>query len=107
MPGPGWDWEQRGDTAQLVVDGELDVEAAEVLAHRAVALLDDGQAELVLDMSGVTRCGPAGITALFTMYGRAEERGAQLMLKNLNAPVYRVLDINSATVPRPRTTPDE
>ncbi|GIH13378.1 STAS domain-containing protein [Rugosimonospora africana] len=92
MPGPGFDWERRDDSAELVVDGDLDVEAAEDLASRARALLDDGPTELVLDMSGVTRCGPEGISALFTMYGRAEERGTQLSLRNLNASLYVSLD---------------
>jgi anti-anti-sigma factor len=95
MPGRGFDWERRDDTAELVVHGDLDVEAAEDLAHRARTLLDDGPSELVLDMSGVTRCGPAGISALFTMYGRAEERGTQLSLRNLDASLYVALDAKS------------
>jgi anti-anti-sigma factor len=91
------DWERRGSTAQLVLDGELDGEAAEALAHRAVALLDDDPAELVVDMSGVTLCDCAGITALFRMNGRAEERGIQFVLRNLNASVYRAFDGNRST----------
>ncbi|GAA5177231.1 hypothetical protein GCM10023322_01460 [Rugosimonospora acidiphila] len=95
-----FDWEHSGDTAQLVVDGELDVEAAKVLAQRAGALLDDGPAQLVLEMSGVTRCGPAGITALFEMWGRAEERGARLLLQNLDASVYQALDVDGGKTRR-------
>jgi anti-sigma B factor antagonist len=90
------DWE-RGRSAQLVVDGELDVGTAELLAQRAAALLDDGPVELVVDMSGVTFCDSAGITALFAVCGRAEERGAELVLRNLNASVYRALDASGPT----------
>ena len=94
MAGAGlsFDWERRGDTAQLVVGGQLDLETAQALAHRAVALLDDGAAELVLDLSGVTFCDSAGISALFQVYDRADDLGVPFVLRNLNATVFRVLD---------------
>jgi anti-sigma B factor antagonist len=99
MPESGlsFDWERRGDTAQLVVDGELDTGTATVLTDRAAELLDGGPVELVVDMSGVTFCDSAGITALFAVCGRAEERGAAFVLRNLNASVYRALDATPST----------
>src|SRR5689334_658066 len=83
--------------ARLVVAGEVDLASASALAERALALLEDGPAQLVLDMSGVTFCDSAGLNALFRVYARAEEKGARLTLRSLNAPVYRVFDATGAT----------
>lgn len=83
--------------ARLVVAGEVDLTSAGALADRALALLEDGPAQLVVDMSGVTFCDSAGLNALFRVYTRAEEKGARLTLRSLNAPVYRIFDATGAT----------
>jgi anti-sigma B factor antagonist len=95
--GLSFDWALRDGVARLVVAGEVDLTSADALTGRALALLDDGPTQLVLDMSGVTFCDSAGLNALFRVYARAEEMGARLMLQSLNAPVYRVLDATGAT----------
>ncbi len=95
--GLSFDWALRDGVARLVVVGEVDLSSAGALKGRALALLEDGPAELVLDMSGVTFCDSAGLNALFQVYARAEEKGARLTLQHHNAPVYRVLDATGAT----------
>jgi anti-sigma B factor antagonist len=83
--------------ARLVVAGEVDLTSAGALADRALALLEAGPTQLVVDMSGVTFCDSAGLNALFRVYARAEEKGARLTLRSLNAPVYRIFDATGAT----------
>lgn len=83
--------------ARLVVAGEVDLTSAGALADRALALLEAGPTQLVVDMSGVTFCDSAGLNALFRVYARAEEKGARLTLRSLNAPVYRMFDATGAT----------
>jgi anti-sigma B factor antagonist len=95
--GLSFDWALRDGVARLVVAGEVDMTSAGALTGRALALLDDGPTQLVLDMSGVTFCDSAGLNALFRVYARAEEKGARLTLQSLNAAVYRVLDATGAT----------
>jgi anti-sigma B factor antagonist len=95
--GLSFDWARQDGVARLVVAGEVDLTSADALAGRALALLDDRPSQLVLEMSGVTFCDSAGLNALFRVYARAEELGARLVLKSLNAPVYRVLDATGAT----------
>jgi anti-sigma B factor antagonist len=95
--GLSFDWALRDGVARLVVAGEVDLTSADALTGRALALLDEGPTQLVLDMSGVTFCDSAGLNALFRVYARAEEQGARLTLTSLNAPVYRVLDATGAT----------
>jgi anti-sigma B factor antagonist len=95
--GLSFDWALRDGIARLVVAGEVDMTSAGALTGRALALLDDGPTQLVLDMSGVTFCDSAGLNALFRVYARAEEKGARLTLQSLNAAVYRVLDATGAT----------
>lgn len=95
--GLSFDWTRQGAVARLVVAGEVDLTSAPALAGRALALLEDRPSQLVVEMSGVTFCDSAGINALFRVYARAEEMGARLVLKSLNAPVYRVLDVTGAS----------
>jgi anti-sigma B factor antagonist len=95
--GLSFDWTRQGAVARLVVAGEVDLTSAPALAGRALALLEDRPSQLVVEMSGVTFCDSAGINALFRVYACAEEMGARLVLKSLNAPVYRVLDATGAS----------
>jgi anti-sigma B factor antagonist len=95
--GLSFDWALRDGVARLVVAGEVDLTSADALTGRALALLEDGPSQLILDMSGVTFCDSAGLNALFRVYARAEEKGARLTLTSLNAPVYRVFDATGAT----------
>ena len=59
--------ERAGDTAVVALSGELDASNYETLIDTARRLRGEGAKRLVVDMSGLTYMGSAGLVALHSM----------------------------------------
>jgi anti-sigma B factor antagonist len=77
----------------LAVSGELDHHTA----PRLTLALDDmpfgPDADVVIDLSGLTYCDSTGITVLITADQRAREAGSRLLLAGTGADLLRVFRI--------------
>jgi anti-sigma B factor antagonist len=80
--------EPAGD-GTLVIKGELDIASAPDLT----AALPPPSSEVVLDLSGVTFIDSSGLRALLGAEKRATEAGGSLVLRDLAAPVQRLLEL--------------
>jgi anti-anti-sigma factor len=79
--------------ARIVVRlrGALDVAAAPALRERLIGLLHPGMRLLVLDLSRVPSCDPAGLAVLIGTQHRARPLGIVVLLAAPTLPVARLL----------------
>jgi anti-anti-sigma regulatory factor len=75
--------------AMITVEGPLDREHAAVLGQHLEAERDRGRHVLVVDLSGVPACDPAGVAILAAARDRAHREDATLHLVHLGAPAAR------------------
>jgi anti-anti-sigma factor len=71
--------------------GALDVAAAPALRERLIGLLHPGMKLLVLDLSRVPSCDPAGLAVLIGTQRRARPLGIVVLLAAPTLPVARLL----------------
>jgi anti-anti-sigma factor len=55
--------------------------------------LDLAETEMVLDCSAVDRLDPSALRALEKLAGRADDKSVKIVLRSLNASVYKVLKL--------------
>lgn len=87
------DYELRGTTAELAVNGDLDMAAAfklEPAIERVVAQNDVD--ELVLDLGGVSFIDSAGLGSLLSTHERLNDLGVKAKVTRPSPAVERVLD---------------
>jgi anti-anti-sigma factor len=87
------DYAVRGTTAEVVVNGDLDMAAAfklEPAIERVVSQNDVN--ELVLDLGGVEFIDSAGLGSLLSTHERLSDLGIQSKIKRPSKAVERVLD---------------
>jgi anti-anti-sigma factor len=75
------------------VTGELDILTAAVFAGVLNALVDDEHRDLVVDMSGVTFIGAAGLGVFARVVSRLSEIGGAITVRSAPERVRRVFDI--------------
>jgi anti-anti-sigma factor len=83
----------RNHPARLAVAGDIDLATCESLVDAVHNAMTADVHALDIDVSGVTFCGSAGITAFLTVRRRAQEQGKSLRLVNLNSWIERVLTV--------------
>ncbi|HEY7259980.1 MAG TPA: anti-sigma factor antagonist [Trebonia sp.] len=95
----------RDDTAGATVQlaGEIDTTSVDAV-RRAVADLVAGARRIVLDLSRVTFCDAAGARFLVEARRRAGEAGTDLIVRNSQPSVIRVLELTGAL---PLLCPDQ
>ncbi len=71
--------------------GALDVAAAPALRERLIGLLQPGMRLLVLDLSRVPSCDPAGLAVLIGTQRRARPLGIVVLLAAPSLPVAKLL----------------
>ena len=71
--------------------GALDVAAAPALRERLIGILHPGMSLLVLDLSRVPSCDPAGLAVLIGTQRRARPLGIVVLLAAPSLPVARLL----------------
>jgi anti-sigma B factor antagonist len=89
----GLDYELRGTTAELVLNGDLDMAGAfklEPAIERVVSQHDVD--ELVLDLGGVDFIDSAGLGSLVSSHERLNDLGIKAKVTRPSAAVQRVLD---------------
>lgn len=93
MPDLGLDYEIRGTTAEVVIDGDLDMAAAfklEPAIERVVSTND--VRELVIDLGGVEFIDSAGLGSLLSAHERLNGLGIRSKITRPSEAVERVLD---------------
>jgi anti-sigma B factor antagonist len=88
------DAERRGPVAVVAVRGELDIATAPEL-HAAIARLESGYEELVVDLSGCSFFASSGISILLEENARGAEEGFRLVVVRAPKEVQRIFDLTS------------
>ena len=78
----------------LVVDGELDLATAPQLTSSAMALVDAGAGNVIVDARRLTFCDSSGLTAFVRIANRLEPGAGRLAIVGPQAIVRRVLEIS-------------
>ncbi|MER6434250.1 STAS domain-containing protein [Streptomyces sp900105245] len=84
---------REGDTVLLGVFGELDVLTGPELRAVVADCLASRPARLVMDVSAVTFCDAAGLSALEAARDSAEHAGAEFALAGVRPALLRILSI--------------
>jgi anti-anti-sigma factor len=82
------------DQVVVHVDGELDLDTAPGLVERLEQLADGGNALVVLDLAGLSFCDSSGMQAFVRLHEHGQRTGFQVLLRNINPNVQRVLDVS-------------
>jgi anti-anti-sigma factor len=85
--------DKRNHPARLAVAGDIDLATGESLVNAVYLAMTADVHALDIDVSGVTFCGSAGISAFLKVRRRAQEQGKTLRLVNLNSWVEGVLTV--------------
>ena len=93
--------DHRDRSIRLTVAGEIDIATADSLTDVALRALRRPARVLLLDLSGVSFCGAAGIRSLLEIHHAARDARINLVLTCIQPHVRRVLDIvgTSAVIP--------
>ena len=86
--------ERQGPVATVAVKGELDVATAPDLIA-AIAALEPGYEELVIDLSQCSFFASSGISILLDENARAEADGFTLVVVKAPPEVQRIFDLTS------------
>lgn len=81
----------RGDHAELVVEGRLDVRSAADARTVLHAAVDNGDGDLVLDLSALHSWDATGLGVIMGAHRRAGRRGRRLVLRDVPPRMQRLL----------------
>lgn len=81
----------RGDRARVVVEGRLDVRTAADVRSELHRALDEGEGDLVLDLSGLASWDATGLGVIMGTHRRAGRLGRRLVLRGVPAQLQRLL----------------
>lgn len=85
-----------GPWAIVTPAGELDHHTAELLREPLEASLDSGQAQVLIDCSGLEFCDSTGLNVLLGARLKAEAAGGGIHLAAMQPVVARVFEITGA-----------
>lgn len=83
----------REDALVLALDGELDLDSADVLREALAETVEPGVNRILVDCTDLHFCDSTGLNALLRARRSAEEAGARLDLFALRPQVDRMFDI--------------
>lgn len=91
------DVDARGSAVVVSVRGELDLATVPVLRERLAGVYDVAAAPspLVVDLSGLTFIGSAGLALLVDLNNQCEERGVLLALVAVGSVVPRAIQVTA------------
>lgn len=85
---------QIGAVSVVDLSGQITIGAGDVQMREAVnELLEGGQQQILLNLSGVSYMDSAGIGELVACFKRAKERGGVVKLVNPTGKVYDLLQL--------------
>lgn len=82
-----------GDFAHVAVFGEVDLVSASTLRDRLHEILDAGAADVVVDLSGVSFIGSAGLGVLAGTLNELRPWNGHLVVRNASRTARRLLEI--------------
>ncbi|GAA2603286.1 STAS domain-containing protein [Streptomyces axinellae] len=106
----------RGDHAELVVGGRLDVRSAADARTVLHAAVDSGDGDLVLDLAELDSWDATGLGVIMGAHRRAGRCGRRLVLREvppqmqrllMATRLHRILAIETAAVPSGRRMPEK
>ncbi|TDB84541.1 anti-sigma factor antagonist, partial [Actinomadura sp. KC216] len=83
----------RGESAVVVVTGEIDLRTADTLCARLVEARGEGPRRLVVDFAAVEFCDAAGLGALVGARNRIAVSGGEISLARVRPAQLRLLRI--------------
>ena len=86
-----------GSRAILRPHGEVDIATAPAVERQALALLDEGAEQLVLDLGGVSFFDSSGLRLLFRLESAADTRRRTVTIGDCSPAVRRVFDLTGLT----------
>ncbi|MGY1916739.1 STAS domain-containing protein [Blastococcus sp. SYSU DS0973] len=102
------EWETAGGHALVVVEGDIDLVTAPRLEAFVAARPLAGCTVLELDLGGVPSIGSGGLSVLIAVRRWCQQRGIELLLRNVQPSVWRVFEATgldeafTASGPAPR-----
>ena len=82
--------EDDGEPRQILIKGELDLSTAGLLER---ALEDAGDADVVIDLSGLSFIDSSGIRTLVLLHTRVRKQGHRLILRNCSRVCARTFEV--------------
>jgi len=76
----------------LVLSGELDAATAPHFADAALAIVDQGARDVIIETSGLTLCDSTGLSVFVQVAGRLRAQAGRLALVAPSEPVRRALE---------------
>ena len=86
------EWERTGSAIEVSVRGELDESTAPKLVSRIQEVVEPRQ-DLVIDMSGLTFCGSAGLSALILIDQQVTEAQGSLAVSRPTPFLVQLLEM--------------
>jgi anti-anti-sigma factor len=87
------DYDLRGTTAEVAIDGELDMTGAFRLEPAVEKVVSENRVdELVFDLAGVSFMDSAGLGSLLSTHERLKDQGIKARVTRPSPAVERVLD---------------
>jgi anti-anti-sigma factor len=99
--------DRRHRSVRLTVTGEIDIATVDSLTDVAIGALRRPARVLLLDLSGVSFCGAAGVSSLLKIHRAAGQARINLVLTCIPPHVQRILDIVGTTAVIPIADPRE
>jgi anti-anti-sigma factor len=81
------------DGSVVAVEGELDLATAPQLRDRLVALSEEGQPQIILDLTRLGFIDSTGLSVLVMAHNRARVDGGSILIRNPSPSVLRILEI--------------
>ena len=89
--------EEHGNRPVLVVEGDLDLATAPQLASVALALVESGARDLIVDAEKLAFCDSSGLTVFVQIVNRLEPTAGRLTIAGPTPIVRRVLELSGLT----------
>jgi anti-sigma B factor antagonist len=86
--------EEHGKRPVIALDGELDLATAPQLAGVALALVESGAPDLIMDAEKLTFCDSSGLTVFVQVANSLQATGGRLAIAGPSPIVRRVLELS-------------
>ena len=83
----------KGDTALISLTGSIDERGAEEIKRRFLELELSSLKEVILDFSGVSFIGSAGIGKLLLLYKNLTAHGGMIIIKNMSKDIHTMFKV--------------
>ena len=85
------------DTAELAIEGEIDVSNVDEFGRRVAECLHPSCQVLIMDMAGLTFIDSSGLRVIVDALKRMRERDGKLLIENPPAILQRIVEVSGLT----------